>query len=196
MFKLTLLQKFVIKDLGHSRQFSGIEMLWQHQGMIGLRQFALIGKLLFTYGMEGTKETHNQMNKSDEVPVSTAELNKEQAGSYRSIVSSLFYIAIKTRPDISTAASILGTFVSRTESKHLRATHRVLKYLPATTRYVLALRLSTQTQLSAYSDASLGDEAETGRKSRSGIILFYGKAPIYLSSCSKKVIALSSTEAE
>lgn len=102
------------------------------------------------------KATQKPMNPSHEVSISTAELNDEHAGNYRSIVGSLLYIAIKTRPDISTAASMLGTFVSRPEAKHLKAAHRVLKYLFATTHYVLTLRPSTQTQLRACSDASLG----------------------------------------
>lgn len=73
--------------------------------------------------MDGAKETHNPMNPSDEVHVSTAELNDEQAGSYRSIVGSLLYISIETKPDIRTAASILGTIESRSEGKHLKAAH-------------------------------------------------------------------------
>lgn len=133
VFKSTLLQKFVVKYLRHPKQFLDIELLWKYHGMIQLRQSALIEKLLSTYGMERAKEKHNPMNPSDKVPVSTAELNYEQADSHRSKVGSLLYIVIKTRSDINTAASVLGTSLSRPEAKHLKAVHRVLKYLRART---------------------------------------------------------------
>lgn len=94
-FKLTLLQNFVVKDLGHLKQFLGIELLREHQGMIVLHESALIGKLLSTYGMEGAKDAHSPMNPSGEVPISTVELNDKQAGNYTSVVRSLLYIAMK-----------------------------------------------------------------------------------------------------
>jgi hypothetical protein len=48
---------------------------------------------------------------------------------YQSIVGSLIFIAMGTRPDISQAVSMLSRFNSRPTSTHLTVAKRVLRYL-------------------------------------------------------------------
>lgn len=62
-------------------------------------------------------------------------LNKEQAGTYLSILGNLQMIAHRTRPDFSTAVSNLRTLISSPAKKHYDAltntsnTHDVMKTL-------------------------------------------------------------------
>lgn len=58
----------------------------------------------------------------------------------------------------------------------------------------MILHADDSTQLSAHADSNWGAEPGTQRRSRSGIIARYGKAPEYIISMLQKSIALSSTE--
>lgn len=62
--------------------------------------------------------------------------------------------------------------------------------------YALKLFPKERNQLQAYSDAGWVGEANNARKSRSGIIIYYGEATIYISSCTQEVKALSLSEPE
>lgn len=154
--KKTLLKKLAVEESGHPTQFLGIELLCRHEWMIGHRQSMLIEKHLCKYGTEGMKETCNPMNPFDEVPRLAPPLDEERAWAYRNIVGSPLYISIKTGADISTAASILGTNVSRAEAKHFKESQQFLRYLRATAHCVFVSRPSTQKQFNAHFDASWG----------------------------------------
>lgn len=51
-------------------------------------------------------------------------------------------------------------------------------------------------QLSVYLGVNWGDEPHTGRHSRFGILKWYRDAPVYVTSCLRRAVALCSTEAE
>ncbi len=51
---------------------------------------------------------------------------------YNSLIGSLQYAAITTRPDISMAMSHLSRFLAQPRSKHWEAGERVLRYLKGT----------------------------------------------------------------
>ena len=73
---------------------------------------------------------------------------------------------------------------------------KLLKYLKFTSSYGLKLKPGSSTSLSAYVDANWAGEPGSGRRSRTGIIIYYGAAVIYYSTTLHKCVTLSSTEAE
>lgn len=108
---------------------------------------------------------------------------------YRSLIGSILYLSTKTRPDLSAAVSILAPKVSSPTFQHERG-------LYATKYTKLCLKPSTIDQLLAYVDSNWTRESGAGRKSRSGIAVFYGTALIYWRSTLQKCVTTSSTEAE
>ena len=115
---------------------------------------------------------------------------------YRSIIGSLLYIATHTRPDISVATSILVRHVESPSMKQHNAVIKIVKYLKGTASYGLKLKPGHGDQLKGHVDASWAGESGSGRRSRSGICIFYGDACIHYTSSLQKYTTLSRTEAE
>ena len=55
--------------------------------------------------------------------------------TYQSIVGSLLYAAIATRPDISHAVGVVSKFCSKPTEAHLTAVKRILRYLKGTLNF-------------------------------------------------------------
>jgi len=115
---------------------------------------------------------------------------------YRSVIGSLLYMATHTRPDIAVVTSMLARHVENPSRKHQKAVIKVVKYLKLKPDLGLKLCAGGGNQLSAYVDANWGGEPGSNRRSRSGIVLFYGNAAIHFTSTLQKCVTLSSTEAE
>lgn len=88
---------------------------------------------------------------------------------YRHIIGSLLYLSTRSRPDITTAVSILSQFVAKPTQHLLRCAKRVLVYLHHTHKYGLVYDKQAEcNKMEAWVDADYaGDQSD--RKSRSGL---------------------------
>jgi hypothetical protein len=67
--------------------------------------------------------------------------------AYPSLMGSLLYAAVYTRPDVSTALSILGSAQASPTDAHMQALKRVLRYLHGTIDMRLTLGGGTDHSL-------------------------------------------------
>ena len=88
---------------------------------------------------------------------------------YNSLIGSLQYAAITTRPDISMAVSNLSRFLSEPNSKHWEAGKRVLRYLKGTIDLGLLLGGQDSCTLTGYCDSDWVSDTGT-RRSRTGYV--------------------------
>ena len=114
---------------------------------------------------------------------------------YRSVVGSLMYLAVCTRPDLSMAVSALSRYYQAPQPEHWEAAKRVLRYVKGTAREGLGYSPGEDLAAWGYSDASYGSDQET-KKGRSGYVFLSAGAAISWGSKLQDVVALSSTEAE
>lgn len=147
-FKEHLQNKFVIKDTEFPKHIPGIKLIRIHNETVSL-QSNLSMNLLSFHEIDNNSMTTSPISPSHLITEDTLLLDEEQATRYGSIVGRLPYIALKSRPDISTSASISGTYGSAPRLKHLIAVQRVILYLLSTVSYVLILRLTQNDQLLA-----------------------------------------------
>ena len=113
---------------------------------------------------------------------------------YRSLVGTLMY-AVVSRPDVATAVSQCARYFSKPTKVHLQYAVQILSYLKHTADQKLTYFATETPSLSAYVDASWGDDPET-RRSRYGFAIFYGRALISWRSKLHSCISLSSAQAE
>ena len=117
---------------------------------------------------------------------------------YASIVGSLMFLAIATRPDIASTVRKLAVFISRPGQAHWIAVKRVLRYLKGTKTlgivYVKEHDFDAREILQGYSDASFN--SETDAKSVSGYAFISASGAITWGSRKQGLTALSATEAE
>jgi hypothetical protein len=69
----------------------------------------------------------------------TDQADHERTQVYQSIVGSLMYLAVNTRPDIAYAVSVLSRFLTNPSEKHVAAGIHVLQYLKGTTYLAIVL---------------------------------------------------------
>jgi hypothetical protein len=118
---------------------------------------------------------------------------------YRSIIGSLLYACLGTRPDIAFAVLALAQFSSLPKLAHWKAAKQVLAYLSATISHGITYIKTGSVFLLAYSDSDWAGCLKTRRSRSGGVILINGswviticklQASISLSSCEAELIAL------
>src|SRR6266702_5232540 len=82
---------------------------------------------------------------------------------YHSLVGSLMYLAVATRPDIAYAAGRLASFMDCYQPDHWAAAVRVLRYLKGMRLYSLTLGGQNSLSLSGYSDSDYTNCIDTSR---------------------------------
>ena len=182
---------FKLSCLGDLKQFLGIRVE-KAEDHYTLDQATYIDRLVRRFGHDEAKPS--------KVPMDPAYLKQKEEcelptnTSYRSLVGSLLYIAVNTRPDICVAVSLLGRKVANPTNRDWTEAKRVLRYLKATRDHRLHLGPGTG-EMECYVDADwAGDEDD--RKSHSGFLLKFGGGLVDWGTRKQSCVALSSTEAE
>lgn len=192
---------------------------------ISLSQTHAIEKLAEACGIDKERKYHcnfpmrpdalKQSEANDKDKSSSDQLNLNGL-SYRSVVGSLLFIMLCTRPDIATAVGILARSSNNPQRIHFEALKRVVGYLYKTKDIGITYRQQPnetanvpqvitcshnpspndtgKNQLIAFSDADHGGSSD--RKSTSGIVILMNGGPVVWSSKKQTVTALSTTESE
>ena len=112
---------------------------------ISLSQTAYIEKMLESFGLENINPVSTPMDpnvKLDDFGTITmtdqqGEFDQRVVRSYSTLIGSLMYLAISTRPDIAFAVNKLAQFTSDPKPKHWTAVKRVFRYLKGTKEHAL-----------------------------------------------------------
>ncbi|XP_075077045.1 secreted RxLR effector protein 161-like [Nicotiana tabacum] len=114
---------------------------------------------------------------------------------YASLVGSLMYAQVCTRPYIAFTVGILGRYQSNPSLDHWKAGKRVLRYLQGTKDFKLIYKYSDSLEVIGYSDSDLGGCKDTG-KSTSGYILLLAGCDVSWKSVKQTIVATSIMEAK
>lgn len=135
-------------------------------------------------------------------PSSDATITEMKLGgkvvSYSSVVGSLMYAMMGTRPDIAYAVGVLGCYSSAPKQQHWSAAKRVLRYLNTTADIELKFDgndVNMDMSFHGFSDADWSGDADTSR-STSGYVFLSARGAIGWASKRQTMVALSSTESE
>jgi hypothetical protein len=143
-------------------------------------------------------------NDIDNLPV--PETDEEKAANlkrcpdlfrtYRSLVGSLMYIMVATRPDIGHAVSSLAKQLSNPSTFHLAAGKRVARYLAGTiNKSIVYQSHEGPFTMEAYTDSDWAGCKRT-RRSQSGGVIFAAGGAVMWHSVKQPIVTLSSAEAE
>jgi hypothetical protein len=114
---------------------------------------------------------------------------------FQSLIGSLMYAMICTRPDIAYSVSTLSRFNHNPSSEHYHAAVRVLRYLDQTSNLGIIFGSEGATQLVGYSDSGYAGDKDT-RKSTAGYLYKMNGGSVSWKSKLQETTALSSTEGE
>jgi hypothetical protein len=195
-FKSKLHEQFSIQDLGAAAWVLGIAIVRDRERRrITLHQGRYIGDMLLKYNMQDSKAV------STPVDLGGSSLDAgqlfEDATLYKSLVGSLLYAAVATRPDIAVAVSMLSRWMAAPEERHWVMAKRVLRYLKGTQLDGLTFSggSTAPSSLMGYCDADWAGDTD-GRRSTTGYVFMLNGAAVSWRSQKQASVALSSTEAE
>jgi histone deacetylase 1/2 len=185
---------FAVKDLGRLHYFLGIEVHHQSSSLV-LSQKKYAIDLLQRAGMLKCAPASTPMTVTDRLSAHEGTLlTADEATRYRSIVGGLQYLTL-TRPDISFAVNKVCQFLHAPRDPHWTAVKRILRFIKFTCSHGLQLRHTSDTLLSAFSDADWAGNLDD-RRSTGGHAIFYGGNLIAWTARKQATVSHSSTESE
>lgn len=184
---------FTLKPLGPIGQFLGLQINNQNNSYT-ISQEKFINKIISKYGLEDAKpaviplDPSYHRNQENQQPLPSNE-------QYRSLIGSLLYIALNSRPHISTSVSILSQKITQPSQYDWDQLKQIVRYLRATIKLKLHINTTNIEQLEGYSDASWSESKIDGKSQSGYLFKLYGNL-ITWSSTKQKITAISSTESE
>ncbi|KAK6586058.1 hypothetical protein PZA11_001115 [Diplocarpon coronariae] len=203
--------RFKFRDMGKPKLLLGLEIEdSQPYGtrLIQLHQRTYIAAILRRYGMSECNGRLTPLDPNSFPPRSPADepIELERQKTFQSIVGSINFLAIVSRPDLSYTVSMLGSYNSNPSELHLKMAYQTLRYIQATRDLSICMvstsiprqqmtQPATAIQLVMYSDASFGSDPDNS-KSFSGYILKINGCTVSWSSKRQSCVAKSTCEAE
>ena len=202
-FRDFLKSQWEITELGEPKFALGIAISRDRSARtISLSQTAKIDQLVDEFGLTDARHVDTPMVPGLQLrrPDKTAPIPSEVADwiertPYRSLVGSLMYFSVATRPDISYAVGRLSSFLDCFRLEHWEAAIRVLRYLKGTRLLNLVLGGKNPLSLSGYSDSDYANCVDTSR-SIGGYCFTLGSGMISWGSRKQATVADSSCYAE
>jgi hypothetical protein len=194
VIKEHLRSTFDIHDIGEPKMFLGMEIARNREdGTLKLSQSKAIAELLEKFSMtecNGRKVplSTGSMLKADGEPLDTVRY------PYMTLVGSLMYFSVCSRPDISQAVGVLSRYMSAPTVEHWQAAKGVLRYLAGTVDVGL-LYSRSKASFAGFCDADYAGDLD-GRKSTTGYAFVMNGGAISWSSKLQSTVACSTVEAE
>ena len=135
-------------------------------------------------------DPHHKLESTNQPPGQNYDPN------YGSLIGSLMYAAVATRPDLAYCVQRLSSFTHHPNLDHWMAAKRVLRYLSGTWSTGLVYTQSTTNPniITAYADADFANSLD--RRSISGYTFLINNTAITWNSKRQPTVALSTAEAE
>ena len=122
--KRELSKSFIIKDLGYAKQILGLKISRDRKnGKLWISQEAYIEKILERFNIRKAKTissphaSHFKLT-SKQCPTSEKENEEMSKVPYSSVVGSLMYVMVCTRPDIAHALGFVSLFLFNLGKEH------------------------------------------------------------------------------
>ena len=181
--KAELTEMFDITDLGEPRKIVGIEIDRDRaKGTIKISQSKYIEAILKKNGLTDANPVGMPLDpgvKLEQAPIDEDD-EPNRSNGYASLIGSLMYAAVATRPDIAYAVQRLSSFTANPGLAHWTAAKRVLRYLAGTRNagiiygtYISPNEVE-RTRFEAYSDADYANDPRD-RKSIGGYVFMLGE---------------------
>jgi hypothetical protein len=150
--------------------------------------------------MDKSKATHVPLAMSDkfseaQCPKNQLELDEMKDIPYASVVRSLMYAQVYTRPNLAFATGMFGRYQKNPGNVHWIGIKKALHYCLGTKDIMLTYRRSDKLELVGYIDADFAGCVDS-RKSTSGYIYTLSGGAISWKSSKQRLVAASMMQAE
>ena len=192
--KVSLNKHFKMKDMGSLHFCLGVHIKQSEEGL-QLCQKRYIEKLLQRYGLQDANAVSTPVDLNVKLVADDGHSKPVDKVRYQSMVGSLLYAAVATRPDISQAVRVLSKFNSAPTEAHLAAAKRVLRYLKGTMNLSLQYKQTENSDIVGFSDADWASDMDNRHSTTGNVFMLAGGAICWLSQ-KQSAVALSTAESE
>jgi len=196
--KSCLHKRYEISDLGEISSYLGMRITRDRsKKRLEIDQAGYIKDVIDRFSMTDANPHNTPLPAGADVHLvkHAEEASQDDIKLYQSLIGSLLYVQIGTRPDISFAVTRLAQYAANPSAQHIRLAKYVLSYLLGTVDMRLCYDGANGDGLHGYSDSSLGDQSDD-RHSTSGYVFLLGNGAISWSSRKQQTPAQNTTEAE
>jgi transposase InsO family protein len=191
-FKVEMMKRYEMSDLGLLHHFLGMEV-YQDENGVFISQMKYAEKVLKKFRMFGCKCVETPLACNEKLMKDDGEKKIDET-LYRSLIGNLLYLTA-TRPDIMFAASLLSRFMSTPSHKHFGVGKRVLRYIMGTLNFGIRFEKNLEVKLRGFCDSDWGGCVDD-MKSTSGYAFSLGSGVFSWLSKKQQSVAQSSAEAE
>jgi hypothetical protein len=205
-YKQQLMSKYQVSDLGRVNHILSMKVTMTDDKLY-IDQQAYVNEKLNSFNMHECKSMNTPESGVKLVEAKDNErLSETETTLLRSIIGSLQYASISTRPDITHAVNTVSRFMQNGGRQHMVAAKRVLHYLQGTQHLGLVykkdanLKIDSEGQktvltVTGYCDSDWGGDP-LDRRSTSGYCVFVNGNLVSWKTKKQPTVAQSSTEAE
>ena len=148
--KQLLQSQFKMKDMGELHYCLGITIRQDKtRKSVQLQQKQYIQKVLERFRFQDSKPVSTPADPNVKLQKDDNVSKMVDPATYQSMVGSLLYVAVATRPDIAQAVGAVAKFSSKPSEAHLTAVKRILRYLKGSMDIALTYKKSEGGQLTA-----------------------------------------------
>jgi reverse transcriptase-like protein len=190
-----------IKDVGETEYFLGMRVQQDlNLGTIRLTQCPYWEHVLNRFGLDNVTPRNvplppGSILDSNMSPKTDSEKKVMNDKPYRSILGSIMWGQLATRPDLSFSVSLLARFQANPGIEHWNALMHVVGYIKNTLDFGLTYSCNSDLSPAAFVDADYGGCRDT-RRSMSGYVFMMAGGAVTWSSKCQATVALSTVEAE
>lgn len=196
--KTYLSDKYRMKDMTNNvLNYLGISIEKVDRDIF-INQTDYLKSVLDKWGMTDCKGCDTPMDQNFILEIDNSEIDLSLEHKCRSLIGSLMYAMIGSRPDIATSVCYLSRFQSKPCEKLYKSIKRVLRYIKQTVNYSLCFKKDDNVSngiLVGYADADFGRDT-VDRKSTSGYLFKLFNNTVIWKSRKQSTVALSTTESE
>ena len=163
--------------------------------MIIIDQIEYAKKIVNQFGQENAKPARTPLPAGYIPKPNDKQATSEQRSYYQSIIGSLLYLTLGTRPDIAHAVIMMSQFMVNPSEEHIQRALYIIKYVGSNLKGKIIYNGYGHEGFRAYCDADWAGN-QISRRSVTGYIIKLAGGPVSWVSRKQKTVALSSTEAE
>jgi len=208
--KQLLQKKYKMCHLGAAKRVLGIEIEKTKDGGFSICQRGYINTIIRRFRLMDAKPAKSPLDPQTDLANTVCEDKPANRKEYLSMVGSLMYAALGSRPDIAYSVTALSRYNVQPLEMHTTAAKRVLRYLKTTSDFRIHYRRlplsshDTNTSIVGFTDSDWAGNLTT-RKSVGGCLFGLGtngsdgpvmSGLVHWQAKSQSVVALSTLEAE
>ena len=191
-------KEFTVTNLGKCSHYLGVKFEKRPDGIF-MSQSSYIKRIIESAHMTTAKPSKHPLPMSHPLYDELIELTDKEEEEmknipFRKALGALLFLSTRTRPDITTAVSMLAKYQSKPSMQHWKMAKNVVRYLIDTQDRGILMQ-NNDEGLICWVDADWARDLSK-RRSRTGILITYNGAPIVWVSKLQTTTAQSTAEAE